>query len=65
LINISKNYDVKLRYEIFSNGVVVYENQKFLFSELKSKAWIDYMDFKKLTGNSLDLLKKEILELEV
>jgi predicted nucleotidyltransferase len=65
LININKNHDVKLRYEIFFNGCVIYEKEKGLFQDLKGRAWIDYMDFKRFSSNRLDLLKKDLEEFEV
>ena len=60
LINISKNFDVKLRYDIFHKGVVIYEIRKSLFNELKHKSWIDYMDFKKFSNRRLDIIKKDM-----
>lgn len=60
LVNISKNYDVKLRYDIFHKGVVIYECRKSLFKELKHKSWIDYMDFKRFSNKRLESIKREM-----
>ncbi|MFW6286173.1 MAG: type VII toxin-antitoxin system MntA family adenylyltransferase antitoxin [Nanoarchaeota archaeon] len=65
LINIKRNYDVKLRYEIFFGGVLIYEKYKHLFSKLKFKSYLEYIDFKKFSKNRLEYLKKNVSELKV
>lgn len=65
LINISRNHDVKLRYEIFFAGVPLYEKEKGSFFDMRGKAYIDYMDFKRFTKDRLDLLSRDIEEMEI
>lgn len=64
LINISKTTDVKVRNEIFQSGFLVYENKQSYFSDLKARAFIDYIDFQKFRKNSLDLVKQRVTHLE-
>lgn len=63
LVNISKNHDVKLRYEIFMKGKLIYEKRKGLFRELRHKAWMDYIDFQKFSKNRAKCLREKIKSL--
>lgn len=46
LINIKKTYDALLRYQIFMNGIVLYEKKTDRFNTMKWQAYFDYEDFK-------------------
>lgn len=65
LINISTNTSAKLRYEIFFKGIPLYESSSLLFKELKGRAYIDYIDFKRYNKNGLERIKKRIEELDI
>lgn len=60
LINLSSNTDVKLRFEIFQNGFSIYEIKNYEFSDLKGKAYIDYIDFQRFMKNRQELLSNRI-----
>lgn len=63
LINILQNHDTKLRYEIFFSGKMIYEKKKSLFSDLKGKAFIDYIDFNRFSKRNSEILGKAIFAL--
>ena len=63
LININTNDDPLLRYEIFKNGVCLYEKYENLFSELQNKAWFDYQDYKPFYDIQDEITKQNLAEL--
>ncbi len=60
LINIANNYSAKLRYEIFFAGIPLFESKKNLFSDLKGRAYIDYIDYKRFSNDNLVRIKNRI-----
>jgi len=63
LINLYKNQNPLLQYEIFNSGKVIFQKDKLYFKRLKMKNYIDYMDSKRFTEIKKELLKKELLNL--
>jgi hypothetical protein len=57
LINVLKFINPKLNYEIFKEGILIYEKNKGTFKKLKDLSFLDYLDSKELFKEKLENLK--------
>jgi len=63
LINLNKQEDIVLRYEIFNNGICIYEKENGFFDNAQTNSWFNYIYQKDLFVNDNDFLKNSLEEL--
>ncbi len=62
LINLNKeDLNPFLKFRIFKEGKIIFENQKYLFIMLKERAYFSYIDSKRFDYLKDNLLKKAIV----
>ncbi len=60
LIELNTNYAILLRYEIFKDGICLYEENEGMFDEFESSSWFDYIDNKYYLNEYSDIVRKSI-----
>ncbi len=60
LINLGRQSNVVLRYNIFNEGKILFQKYPELFNEMRLAAWFEYQDFQPYLAMQKDLILKRL-----
>ncbi|MFW6026466.1 MAG: type VII toxin-antitoxin system MntA family adenylyltransferase antitoxin [Candidatus Woesearchaeota archaeon] len=63
LIDLNREDDPVLRYEIFKDGICIYEKYKGIFEKVQTDSWFNYIYYKPYLEEQRKFLKKSLQEM--